>query len=51
MMSLRQIGDDILALQKAFDGFRRWGNIRGAFQIVAFLTNVWALVAVLVYIH
>ena len=50
MMSLRR-DDDILALQKAFDGFRRWGNMRGAFQILAFLANVWALVAVLIYIH
>jgi hypothetical protein len=50
MMSLRCV-DDILALQKAFDGFRRWGNMRGAFQILAFLANVWALVAVLIYIH
>jgi hypothetical protein len=51
MMSLRRIGDDISALQKAFDGFRRWGNMRGAFQILAFLAIVWALVAVLTYVH
>ena len=51
MMSLRRIGDDMLAVQKAFDGFRQWGNVRGAFQILAFLVNVWALVAVLSYIY
>ena len=51
MMSLRRIGDDTSALQKAFDGFRRWGNVRGALQILAFLANVWALVAVLIYTH
>ena len=39
------------ALQKAFDGFRRWRNMRGTFQILAFLANVWVLVAVLIYIH
>ncbi|MGZ4934071.1 MAG: hypothetical protein ACXV49_06190 [Halobacteriota archaeon] len=48
MMSVRRIGDDTSALQKAFDGFRRWGNLRGVFQILAFVANVWALLAVLV---
>jgi hypothetical protein len=47
MMSLRRIGDDTSALQKAFEGFRRWGNVRAIFQILAFLANVWALLAVL----
>lgn len=47
MMSVRRIGDDTSALQKALDGFRLWGNVRGGFQILAFLTNIWALVAVL----
>ena len=51
MMSLRRIGDDTSALQNAFDGFRRWGNARGGFQILAFLANVWALVAVRTYIR
>ena len=52
MMSMRRIGDDTSALQKAFDGFRRWGNVRGVFpKILAFLVNIWALVAVLTYIH
>jgi hypothetical protein len=47
MMSVRRISDDTSALQKAFNGFRRWGNVRGVFQILAFLANIWALVAVL----
>ena len=51
MMSLRRIGDDTSALQKAFDGFRRWGNVRGVLQVLAFLANVWALVAVPIYTH
>ena len=50
MMSLRRIDDDASALQEAFDGFRRWGNVRGIFQILAFLANVWALLAVLGYV-
>ncbi len=45
MLSLRRIGDDESALQKAFDGFRRWGNVRGVFQILGFLANIWAFVA------
>lgn len=50
MMSLRRTNDDASALQKAFDGFRRWGNVRGIFQILAFLANIWALLAVLGYV-
>jgi hypothetical protein len=45
MLSLRQVGDNPLALQKAFDGFRRWGDVRGIFQVLAFLINIWALAA------
>ena len=47
MLSLRRIGDDPAALQKAFDGFEFWGGIRGVFQVLAFLANVWSLVALL----
>lgn len=44
MLSLRRLTDDDLpALQRAFDGFERWGNIRAVFQVLAFLANVWAL--------
>lgn len=45
MLSLRGIGDDESALQKAFDGFRRSGNVRGILQILGFLANIWAFVA------
>lgn len=45
MLSLRRIGDSPVTLQKAFDGFSRWGNVRGIFQVLAFLTNIWALFA------
>jgi hypothetical protein len=47
MLSLKRIGDDAAALQRAFDGFERWGGLRGVFQVLAFGANVWALVAVL----
>jgi len=42
ILSLRRLGDDASAVQNAFDGFRRWGNVRGVFQILAFLMNIWA---------
>ena len=47
MLSLRRLGDDDpAALQRAFDGFERWGNVRGVAG-VSILANVWALMAVL----
>jgi hypothetical protein len=46
MLSLRQAGNDVAAIQRAFDGFERWGGIRSVFQTLAFLANVGALVAV-----
>jgi hypothetical protein len=45
MLSLRHIGDDRLALQRAFDGFNWWGKIRGVAQISAFVANLWSLAA------
>src|SRR5205823_14648591 len=47
MLSVPQLGDDAAALQRAMDGFQFWGNIRGLFQVLAFVGNVWSLVAVL----
>jgi hypothetical protein len=43
MLSLRTIGDDPAALQRAFVGFDRWGGIRAVAQILAFIANVWSL--------
>jgi hypothetical protein len=34
---------DPAALQQAFDSFHFWGNIRGVFQVLAFVAVVWAL--------
>ncbi len=47
MLSLRRLGDDVPALEKAFQGFRFWGDIRGVLQVLAFAANMWALVKVL----
>jgi hypothetical protein len=47
MLSLREIGNDPAALQRAFDGFNRWGMVRAVFQILAFGANLWGLVSVL----
>jgi hypothetical protein len=35
MLSLRRIGEDPIALQRAFQGFELWGGIRAVFQILA----------------
>ncbi|HEY3202086.1 MAG TPA: hypothetical protein VGL03_00355 [Thermoanaerobaculia bacterium] len=47
MLSLRRIGDDPAALQKAFDGFELWGGVRAVFQVLAFGANLWSLVLLL----
>jgi hypothetical protein len=46
MLSLKQIGDDPAAVQRAFEGFNRWGSVRAVFQVLAFGANLWALVSV-----
>lgn len=46
MLSLRQIGADPAALQRAFDGFNQWGTVRAVFQVLAFGANLWALVSI-----
>jgi hypothetical protein len=45
MLSVRHLGDDAPALQHALDGFQFWGNIRGVFQVLAFVANLWSVVA------
>jgi hypothetical protein len=44
MLSLRTVGNDTAAIQRAFDGFELWGGIRSVLQTLAFVANVWALV-------
>jgi hypothetical protein len=46
MLSLRRIGDDPIALQRAFEGFDWWGNLRGGVQILAFGANLWSAVVI-----
>ncbi len=47
MLRVRHLDNDATALQQALNGFQFWGNIRGLFQLLAFVTNVWSLVALL----
>jgi hypothetical protein len=50
MLSVRHMGDDRVALQRAFEGFELWGGIRGIFQVLAYAANLWALVVVLSHV-
>ena len=47
MLGLRKLGDDPVALQRAFEGFDRWGAVRGALQMLVFLSNLWAVAGIL----
>ncbi len=47
MLGIRNLGEDTLALQQALNGFQFWGNIRGVFQVLAFIANLWSLLAIL----
>jgi hypothetical protein len=42
MLSIGHLSDPV-ALQHALDDFNVWGDIRGAFQVLAFFAAVWAL--------
>ncbi|HXU73507.1 MAG TPA: hypothetical protein VN947_29515 [Polyangia bacterium] len=46
MLSLRAVGNDAAAIQRAFDGFELWGGIRSVVQTLAFVANIWSLVKV-----
>ena len=43
MLNVPNLNNDAAALQRALDGFQLWGNIRGVFQVLAFVANVWSL--------
>jgi hypothetical protein len=45
MLSVGHLSDPA-SLRQAFDGFRFWGDIRGAAQVLAFFATVWALAVV-----
>jgi hypothetical protein len=40
MLSVRHLGSDLPALQKAFDGFEFWGVLRGVCQVCAYGCNL-----------
>src|SRR5437870_2529031 len=43
MLSVRHLGDDQVALERARRAFNFWSRIRGACHIAAFIANVWSL--------
>ncbi|HEV2356360.1 MAG TPA: hypothetical protein VGZ23_01925 [bacterium] len=45
MLSVRHLGNDPVALQRAFDGFEFRGWWRGVCQCSAYLASFWALLA------
>jgi len=45
ILSVRRLDDDAPILQHALNGFQFWGNVRGAFQVLAFVANLWSLAA------
>lgn len=45
MLSIRTMQDPI-ALRAALDGFAFWGGVRGIFQVLAYVANMWSLIAV-----
>ncbi len=46
MRGVRDLDDDTPALQQALDRFQFWGNLRGMFQVLAFVANLWSLLAI-----
>lgn len=47
MLSVKGLGTDPVALQRAFDGFARWGDLRAVFTALGYCAELWALWAVL----
>jgi hypothetical protein len=47
MMSVSHLGDNVAALQRALNGFQFWGDVRGTFQLLAFVASVWSMAAIL----
>jgi hypothetical protein len=47
MLSVPRLIDDPVGLKRALDGFVFWGDIRGTFQVLAFIANLWSLARVL----
>lgn len=47
MLGLRRLDDADPAAADAFRGFDRWSAPRAALQVLRFVLNLWALLAVL----
>lgn len=47
MLSVARLGGDPVALQWAFDGFARWGDLRSVFGFLGDCAALWGLVAIL----
>jgi hypothetical protein len=45
MISLRGLGDNAAALQKALNGVQSWWALKATLHALTFAANVWALVA------
>ena len=43
MLSVRHLGNDVPALQGAFDRFELWGGVRGVCQVFAYVADLWSL--------
>lgn len=46
MLSVRHLGTDPAALQRAFDGFEFWGGLRSISQVLGYFANLWSVIAV-----
>jgi hypothetical protein len=49
MLIVPRLGNDPAGLRRALEGFMFWGDIRSAFQTLAFFANLWLLVVVSEY--
>ena len=46
MLGVRDMGEESIDLQHALNRFQMWGNIRGVFQLLAFVANLWSLLVI-----
>lgn len=46
MLSVRDLGENAVALLQALNAFQSWPNVRGVFQVLAFIANLFSLVAI-----
>jgi hypothetical protein len=46
VLSVRDL-NAVDAMQRALNAFQFWGNVRGIFQLLAFVANLWSTVVIL----